>query len=101
MRKTHLTSLFSALALVAALGGARTLYAAEDPIFFEDGDVPTCSSGTSNVCRTSTTSTTSCSAWQWVGMNGSAGVGGFGMGLTLVCKTEVTTSSTENFYWSK
>lgn len=84
--------------LLSLSGGAllTPVYANEDPILLEDGSTPTCSSGTANVCWQRTTDT--CTAYQWVGYDGSVTVPrGGSVGVKLECKTKEVETQTKYY----
>ena len=101
MHTKNFRSIVAAIAVAAALGSASALYAADDLPSFDDGIPATCSSGTNNVCRTTSSSTTTCLEWVPVSANGSVSIGGGGIGVTFQCKTSKVTTTTSTYNWSK
>lgn len=101
MHTKNFRSIVAAIAVAAALGSASVLYAADDLPSFDDGITATCSSGTSDVCRTESSSTTTCLEWVPVSANGSVSVGGGGIGVTFQCRTSKVTTVTSTYHWSK
>ncbi len=90
-RKGPLKLLFIACAVALSISGAASLtpaYAIDDPIFPEDGSMPSCSSGTPRPCSHSEKK--NCIEYHVVDINGKISPTGAGVGVQTMCKTMET-----------
>lgn len=87
-------------ATVVALLLAVVPLQASDPLdqfVIADPSIPECSSGTSNRCEETTTTT--CLRYTWVRLDGTISPGGGGVGYTREC--QVSQKTVETKYWSR
>lgn len=101
MRTHTLRAPLGALALAAATLAAPTLYADNTQFDPDGGSPPTCSAGTSAICRQDTTITTTCSGYENVYSPIAIPFFGINEGNNLLCQGYEDHVKVETWYWSR